>query len=92
MIGEVLWPVAVAFAAHRLANAIEAFVPKREEGPKSAFPPVSEVPDDLLAVAAQENEVWAQEQVIRVIRERYEELQDWNRVRRAMGIGVMSDG
>ena len=92
MIGEILWPIAVAFAAHRLAMAIERFAPKREESTKSTFPTVSEVPDDLLAVAAQENEVWAQEEVIRVIRERYEELQDWNRVRRAMGIGVMSDG
>jgi len=92
VIGEILWPIAVAFAAHRLAMAVERFAPKREESPKSTFPTVSEVPDDLLAVAAQENEVWAQEEVIRVIRERYEELQDWNRVRRAMGIGVMSDG
>jgi len=35
----------------------------------------------------QENEVWAQEEVMRVVRERYEELGDWNKVRVAVGVG-----
>jgi len=46
-----------------------------------------EVPEDLVAVANQERESWAQEEVLRVIRERYEDLKDWNRVRAAFGVG-----
>ena len=46
-----------------------------------------EVPDDLVAYAMQEREAWAQEEVLRAVRERYEELHDWNKVRSAVGIG-----
>jgi len=35
----------------------------------------------------QERESWAQEEVFRAIRERYEELRDWNKVRAAVGVG-----
>lgn len=91
MIADILWPVAFAFAAHRIAMSIERFAPKVEDA-QADYPSLSEIPDDLLAVASQENESWAQEEVIRVIRERYEELKDWNKVRRAMGIGVIANG
>lgn len=91
MIGDILWPVAFAFAVHRFSLAIEKFSPQKHEE-ATDYPSLSEIPDDLLAVASQENESWAQEEVIRVIRERYEELKDWNKVRRAMGIGVIANG
>lgn len=45
------------------------------------------IPDDLEAFALEEVELWAQEQVRDVIRERYTDLKDWNLVRRAVGIG-----
>jgi len=89
VIDEVLWPLAFAYAAHRISNEVAKFAPKEEVQEKPAFPSPSDIPDDLMALAAQENEAWAQEQVVRVISEKYEELRDWNRVRRTMGIGVI---
>jgi len=47
------------------------------------------VPEDLVAIAMIHSEVWAQEDTLKAIRERYEQLQDWNRVRSAFGIGSM---
>lgn len=49
-----------------------------------------EIPDDLLAVAHGEAEKWAQEQTIDAIRERFDTLKDWNKVRRAFGIGELT--
>jgi len=40
-----------------------------------------------VAYAMQEREAWAQEEVLRAVRERFEELRDWNKVRSAVGIG-----
>lgn len=72
-------------AIYRISKALEAFVPQKIN-PELARKDI-DVPDDLVALAMQENASWAQEEVLRVIRERYEELSDWNRVRAAMGIG-----
>ena len=86
MIAEILWPIAFVVAAFRLSKALEAFAPRRSE--KEEEDPYNvDIPNDLLAIATAENEVWAQEEVIRVIRERYENLRDWNKVRAAMGVG-----
>ena len=81
---ELLWVSAFVFAVHRFSSVPKMFAPaKPEDLSKQDF----EVPTDLVAVSLQENEIWAQEEVMRVIRERYEELGDWNKVRAAMGIG-----
>ena len=81
------------FAVHRLASAWEQVAEvktRRTEAMPSApgmIPPAVDIPEDLIAVALQENEVWAQEEVTRVIREKYEAYKDWNKVRLAMGLG-----
>jgi hypothetical protein len=49
--------------------------------------PLVEIPNDLVAVAMQERESWAQEETLRAIRERFEDLRDWNKVRAAVGVG-----
>ena len=84
------------FSVHRLASAWEqvAEVKTRRPEPVPSMPgviQVSDIPEDLVAVALQENEVWAQEEVTRVIRERYEQYRDWNKVRMAMGLGRRDD-
>lgn len=85
MLVQLLWVSVAAYAVHRLATVAERFAPN---APEVAPPPTSvEVPDDLVAVAMQEREAWAQEEVLRAIRERYEELKDWNKVRAAVGVG-----
>lgn len=82
---QLLWVSVAAYAVHRLATVAERFAPNVPE----VVPPSAsvEVPDDLVAVAMQEREAWAQEEVLRAIRERYEELKDWNKVRAAVGVG-----
>ena len=57
------------------------------EGVDDAFANFT-VPDDLMALALQHPEPWAQEDVLKVVRERYEMVRDWNLVRSAMGIGI----
>lgn len=88
MLVQLLWVAVTAYAVHRFATVVERFAPQSNV-PEAAppFPPVTEVPDDLIAVAMQEREAWAQEEVLRAIRERYEELKDWNKVRAAVGVG-----
>jgi len=84
------------FAVHRLASAWEQVseVTARRADPMPSAPGVPaavEIPEDLIAVALQENEVWAQEELTRVIREKYEQYRDWNKVRMAMGLGRRDD-
>lgn len=81
-----IWAGAGAFAAHRLAVAWERVAALQVPGLPSP-PAVVEIPEDLLAVAMQETETWAQEEVIRAIREKYELFGDWNRVRASFGVG-----
>jgi hypothetical protein len=81
-----LWAGALAFAAHRLAVAWERVAALHHPAPPPQ-PTVVEIPEDLLAVALQETETWAQEEVIRAIREKYELFSDWNRVRASFGVG-----
>lgn len=76
---------------HRMASAWEYVANCRVQSMESAAPQMPEivdVPEDLMALAMQENESWAQEELMRVMRERYETYRDWNRVRSAMGLGI----
>jgi transcription elongation factor GreA-like protein len=82
---HVLWASVAVYALHTVLQAVALFAPTIEN---EDFPnELVEVPDDLLAVASQERESWAQEEVVRAMRERYEELKDWNKVRGAFGVG-----
>lgn len=83
VVADILWPVAVVASVYRLAAAWERFVPAP---PVVQDDPV-EIPEDLVALAMAHRESWAQEDLLRVIREQYAELQDWNRVRASMNIG-----
>lgn len=49
-----------------------------------------EIPDDLQGLAMAETEKWAQDQTLEAIRERYDRLKDWNRVRAALGVAERS--
>lgn len=86
MLEHLLWAAVTVYTVHRLATVVERFVPERPETAPLPAPPV-DIPEDLVAVAMQEREPWAQEEVLRAIRERYEELRDWNRVRAGFGVG-----
>lgn len=86
MIGEILWPLAFAWGVNRLSVTLEQFSPERVAKLKEVPTPEA-VPEDLVAYALQEKEQWAQEETLRAIREKYDELHDWNAVRLAVGIG-----
>ena len=63
-------------------EAVEPFVSKR-------LPDKKDIPDDLLALANLESEEWAKDDVLQDLRHKYAELEDWQRVRRAVGIGEL---
>jgi hypothetical protein len=85
VIVDFLWVAAFVFAVHRFSEVVAMFAPQPVDDGLGDYN--FDVPTDLVAVSLQENEIWAQEEVMRVIRERYEKLGDWNKVRTAMGVG-----
>ena len=82
LLQTLLWVAVTAYAVWRLAAVAERFVPTP---PKDQAP--VQVPHDLMAFALSHEEEWAQEDVMKAIRERYELTNDWNAVRMAFGIG-----
>jgi hypothetical protein len=80
---HLIWAGVVVF----LAKDLKAFA--HEWKTMKALDPLApvEVPEDLIALANQERETWAQEETLRAMRERYEALGDWTGVRAAFGIG-----
>jgi hypothetical protein len=85
LLSDLVWGGIVLWCLPEVCDTIRAFAPTRSEA--TAVMPETEVPEDLVAFAMQEREAWAQEEVLRAVRERYEELHDWNKVRSAVGIG-----
>ncbi len=82
LLQTLLWVAVTAYAVWRLAAVADRFAPPP---PKDQTP--VPVPQDLLAFALSHEEEWAQEDVMKAIRERYELTNDWNAVRSAFGIG-----
>lgn len=89
-----IWASVVGYGLWRFAQVMERvglalverlsdFKPVRES---LAPPPPPVIPDDLAALAFNETEAWAKEEVLRVIREKYDEHHDWQKVRVAFGV------
>lgn len=89
-LGVVVLACAGVISVYRIASAWETVAQMRYASSSSVASQADEIPDDLVALAFQENEAWAQEELLRVIRERYETFRDWNKVRSAMNIGVIA--
>jgi hypothetical protein len=84
---RILWPLAVIYAVHRLCETASLFAPVRETEQVEEDPYDATVPEDLIAVAMQYPDAWAQEDMVKAIREKYDALRDWNLVRAAFGVG-----
>jgi hypothetical protein len=87
VVGHLIWAAVVVYAVREAKDAVLRWAPVpvgETEGPVL----VKDIPEDLLALAGNETEVWAQEEVVRVIQERYDTLKNWNAVRSSMGIGI----
>lgn len=84
-----VWAAALVYTARRIAIAFESGVATLA---RAAWPtptdaaPLSVIPDDLVALAMQYDEEWAQEDVLKAMRERFEQRGDWNLVRQAYGV------
>ena len=89
-LGTITWPVAVVIAVYRLATARERFAPPLPQ--EIAAPEGVVVPEDLVALALTESEPWAQEEMLKAMKEKYELHGDWNRVRSAFGVGAWAGG
>ena len=81
--------LAFAFAVERWARVADRYITAKYPAPTEGEAEVP-IPEDLLALAMREREPWAQEDVVKVIRERYADFKDWNRVRAAMGVGALT--
>lgn len=83
LLPHLIWAGVAIFAIRHLAAAMQQFAP----APASEASVLEELPEDLVALAMTEQETWAQEEVVRAMRERYDTLKDWNLVRAAFGVG-----
>lgn len=83
VVGDLVWAGVAVYAIRTIQHA---WAHRAEATPSSGAEEVS-IPDDLMALAMSQTESWAQEDLLRVVREKYEDLRDWNRVRAAMNIG-----
>lgn len=84
---RIFWPVVILYAVHRLCETASLFAPVRETEQVEDDPYDAVVPEDLIAVAMQYPDAWAQEDMVKAIREKYDALRDWNLVRAAFGVG-----
>jgi hypothetical protein len=85
-----LWVIGLLIAVFRIMHTVDRWRPASSAQDEFTVDEIV-IPDDLMAKAMQYPEPWAQDDTIKVIRERYEALKDWNRVRAAVGIGSRSD-
>lgn len=85
LVRALLWPGVGAYAVWRWAAVVERWAPARAD--LAPDPKDAPVPDDLVALAMTHSEPWAQEDTLKAMRERYAELQDWQKVRFAFGVG-----
>jgi len=83
VLGDLIWAGVLVYAIRTVQSAWT------HRAGESIMPLVEEtaIPEDLMALAMSQTEAWAQEDLLRVVREKYEDLRDWNRVRAAMNIG-----
>lgn len=89
-LGDITWPLTLVVAVDRLASAWERIsLPASSE---ISAPDGVVVPEDLVAVALTESEPWAQEEMLKAMREKYKVYGDWNRVRSAFGVGAWAGG
>ena len=80
-----IWAAVAVYAIRQAVTVAGQWAPPPVPVVKDAWDMT--VPEDLVAVAMQYPEAWAQEDMMKVIREKYDTLRDWNLVRSAFGVG-----
>lgn len=84
---RILWPLVLVYGIYQGCATVKLFAPLRDTSPVEEDPYTVHVPEDLVAVVLQYTDSWAQEDVMKSIREKYATLRDWNAVRSAFGVG-----
>lgn len=84
LLPHILWASVACYGITRLVDIAAMFAPREDHDDGQVL---TDVPEDLVALAMTEQESWAQEETLRAMRERYETLRDWNLVRSAFGVG-----
>lgn len=88
-LGTLVWAGVACYGIWRFAPVLERFASVHADAPDDIEDVT--IPDDLLAFASALKDEWAVEDTVKAIKERYLDLRDWNRVRSAMGIGIIPE-
>lgn len=84
LVASLAWTATAVLCISRLDAIAHRWLDGR--GPDGEPDTPVTIPEDLVGFAMLESEKWAQDEALRLIRERYTELQDWNQVRTALGL------
>lgn len=85
---HLIWAaVAVLFIA-RASTVAKRWLDLIDPAHRASIGMPVQIPDDLLALAMGESEKWAQDSTIETIRQRFDKLGDWNKVRSALGVAL----
>lgn len=84
---DILWAAVAAYAIWRWAAVADRWL-DRTHPTLPLAPEDTKVPEDLVALAMTESETWAQEELLKAMKEKYDLYGDWNRVRLAFGVGA----
>lgn len=97
LLASVVWAGVAVYAIRQAVALAHRWLSLHEPPPDEATPAVVELPADIEALASRESALWAQEDVRKVARERFDALrqsalsdaQRWNLVRKALGVGTI---
>lgn len=95
-LASALWVLLGLYAVRRIDCAVQRWLDLQVVAQEATMPPL-EIPEDIVALAHTYSEAWAQEDVLKAARERFEATRDsaipvnqrWNLVRKALGIGTL---
>ncbi len=97
LLASVVWAGVAVYAIRQAVALAHRWFALHEIAPDADAPAVIELPADIEALASRESALWAQEDVRKVARERFDALrqsdltnaQRWNLVRKALGVGTL---
>ena len=95
-LASALWVLLGYYAVRRIDCAVQRWLDLQVPKADAESAPL-EIPEDIVALAHTYSEAWAQEDVLKAARERFEATRDsaipahqrWNLVRKALGIGTL---
>lgn len=93
LVASLAWTASAVLFVARTDRFVNRWLDARTKDPQGVPP----IPDDLMALALSENAgseeatKQAQQSVLDAIAERFRQYKDWNKVRAAMGVGMVPE-